>query len=63
MCEASAYWLRDDGTEELFLKDVNLIEPTQEGGLLLTSIFGEQKTFPGHIERMALVEHKVFLKR
>lgn len=62
MCEANAYILHDDGTEELFLGAVDLIEPNENGGLKLVSIFGEQKIIDGSIERMSLVNHKVLLK-
>ncbi len=41
MCEAAAYIIRN-GQEELFLEDVDVIEPEGEN-LRLVSIFGEQK--------------------
>jgi len=59
MCEAAAYILKD-GREELFLADVDLIEPDGEN-LRLVSIFGEQKVFKGSIHSLNLVNHKVLL--
>ncbi len=61
MCEANAYWLHEDGREELFLSNVDLIEPCGARGLKLTSIYGEQKLFDGRIARMSLVNHKILL--
>ncbi|MDL1966362.1 MAG: CooT family nickel-binding protein [Candidatus Desulfofervidus auxilii] len=60
MCEASAYLLKD-GKEELFLKEVDIIEP--EGDKLrLINIFGEQKIIKARIKRMSLVNHKILLE-
>lgn len=60
MCEAAAYIIRN-GQEELFLEDVDLIEPEGDG-LRLVSIFGEQKIIKATIQSLNLVNHKVILK-
>lgn len=60
MCEAAAYIIRN-GQEELFLEDVDLIEPDGEN-LRLVSIFGEQKVIKATIQSLNLVNHKVILK-
>ncbi|MCB2228394.1 MAG: CooT family nickel-binding protein [Desulfarculaceae bacterium] len=61
MCEATAYILNNAGEEELYLSDVDLIEPTDDGKLRLVSIYGEQKTLAGRIKSMSLVNHRVVL--
>jgi predicted RNA-binding protein len=60
MCEAAAYIIRN-GQEELFLEDVDVIEPEGEN-LRLISIFGEQKIIKATIQSLNLVNHKVILK-
>jgi predicted RNA-binding protein len=60
MCEAAAYIIRN-GQEELFLEDVDVIEPEGEN-LRLVSIFGEQKIIRAQIQSLNLVNHKVILK-
>ena len=61
MCEANAYLLKD-GQEELILEAVDVVEPDEEGGCLLVSIFGEQKSVKGRIARMNLVNHKILIE-
>ncbi len=61
MCESDAYIVRD-GKEELFLKDVDTVEP-DNGNLRLTTIFGEQKFVKGKISRLSLVDHKVIIEQ
>ena len=61
MCEASAYMLNEAGEEELWLSDVDKVVPLEEGGWLLTSIFGEQKVLKGQIKSMSLVNHRLLL--
>jgi predicted RNA-binding protein len=60
MCEANAYLVNND-VSELIMEAVDSIEP-ENGGLKLTSIFGEQKFIRGRIYSVSLVDHKVFLK-
>ncbi len=59
MCEATAYILRN-GQEEIFLPDVDIIEPEGDG-LRLVSIFGEQRVIKADIASLNLVNHKVIL--
>lgn len=59
MCEASAYILKN-GQEELFLENVDVIEPEGDD-LRLVSIFGEQKIIKAAIQSLNLVNHKIIL--
>jgi len=61
MCEANAYLL-ENKTETLLMEAVDKVEPDEEG-VLLVSIFGEQKFIKGHIHSLSLVDHKVFIKQ
>ena len=58
MCEANAY-IDKNGTEEMFLESVDIVEPKKDGGYRLVSIFGEQKIIKGKIKSMNLVDHKI----
>jgi predicted RNA-binding protein len=60
MCEATAFILKPDGQEELFLADVDVIEPDGDS-LRLVSIFGEQKVIKADIHSLNLINHKVLL--
>jgi predicted RNA-binding protein len=60
MCEAAAYIIKN-GQEELFLEDVDVIEPDGDN-LRLVSIFGEQKIIKASILSLNLVNHRVILK-
>jgi predicted RNA-binding protein len=60
MCEASAYLLKD-GQEELFLKEVDIVELDGDK-IRLVNIFGEQKIIKAKIKHMSLVNHKIFLE-
>jgi predicted RNA-binding protein len=60
MCEAAAYIIKN-GHEELFLEDVDVIEPDGDN-LRLVSIFGEQKVIKATIQSLNLINHKVILK-
>lgn len=61
MCEANAYFVEDDG-ETLVMEAVDTVLP-QEDGLLLTSIFGDQKLVKASIHSLSLVDHKIFLSK
>ena len=60
MCESTAYLLRD-GKEEEVLESVDLME-VEEGGIRLTSLFGEVKEFKARIKTLSLVDHKIILE-
>ncbi len=59
MCEANAYLIKDD-KESILMESVDKVVP-EEGGVLLTSIFGEQKFIKGYINSLSLVDHKIFI--
>jgi len=61
MCEANAYLL-ENKTETLLMEAVDRVEP-DDGGILLVSIFGEQKFIKGHIHSLSLVDHKVYIQQ
>ncbi|HEX9920429.1 MAG: CooT family nickel-binding protein [bacterium] len=62
MCEASAYIIEEDGKEDLYLKDVDIVRP--EGGkLYLRDIFGEQKVIEAEIKEINLLNHRIVLKK
>ncbi|MCK4767751.1 MAG: CooT family nickel-binding protein [Desulfobacula sp.] len=67
MCEANAYLVETDSksgesNEILLMEAVDKVEP-DEDGILLISIFGEQKFIKGHIHALSLVDHKVYIKQ
>lgn len=60
MCEANAY-IYKDGKENLYLENVDVLIP--EGGkIFLKNLFGEQKTFEGHVKEISLLKHKILLE-
>lgn len=60
MCEANAY-IYKDGKEELYLENVDMLVP--EGGrIYLKNLFGEQKTFEGHVKEISLLRHRILLE-
>jgi len=61
MCEANAYFVEDDG-ETPIMEAVDTVAPEADG-LLLTSIFGDQKLVRASIHSLSLVDHKIYLKK
>ena len=61
MCEANAYFFRDD-KEELILNSVDLVKPQEDGGYLLVDIFGTQKVIKCKLKEMNLVDHKIIFE-
>lgn len=61
MCEANAY-IYKDGSEELYLENVDIIRP-EDGGIYLRNLFGEQKSFEGRIREVSLLKHKIVLEK
>ncbi len=60
MCEANAY-VSKDGEESLYLENVDVLIP--EGNtVFLRNLFGEQKTFEGHVREISLLRHKILLE-
>jgi len=61
MCEANAYYINDNGEEELLMNDVDKVEPGKEH-FVLKSIYGEQKFVKGEIKEISLLNHKIIFK-
>jgi predicted RNA-binding protein len=62
MCEASAYIIEEDGKEDLYLRDVDIVRP-ENGKLYLRDIFGEQKVIEAEIKEINLLNHRIVLKK
>ncbi len=60
MCEANAYIMKNNNSE-LIMEAVDRVAPEEEG-VLLVSIFGEQKFIKGYIHSLSLVDHKIYIK-
>ncbi len=60
MCEAVVYVERDGVLEEL-MEDVVDLRP-EEGKLLLTGVFGDQKLVEARIKEVKLLDHKIILR-
>jgi predicted RNA-binding protein len=60
MCEANAYILKDEDSQ-MIMESVDKVVP-DNGGVLLTSIFGVQKFIKGRIESLSLVDHKIYIR-
>jgi predicted RNA-binding protein len=61
MCESNAYFVKD-GTEQLVMESVDIVEPEATDQYRLVSIFGEQKTIRGRIKSLSLVDHKILFE-
>ncbi|HET6514912.1 MAG TPA: CooT family nickel-binding protein [Thermodesulfovibrionales bacterium] len=61
MCEIHAFVLKE-GTEELFLENVNSAK-SEGGKILLRSLFGEEKVFEGTIREVSLVKNRIILEK
>lgn len=61
MCDLNAYVLKD-GTEELFLENVNMAK-SEGGKILVRNLFGEQKVFEGSIKEVSLVKNRIVLEQ
>jgi predicted RNA-binding protein len=60
MCLATVY-IEDDGQREKVMQDVAWIEPAN-GGLELSTLLGERKSFQAQIERIDLMNGVIVLK-
>jgi predicted RNA-binding protein len=60
MCEAAAYLVKD-GEEELVLESVDILE-SNEDGLKMVSIFGEEMQIKAKVKGLSLVDHKILLE-
>ncbi len=61
MCETNAF-IEENGVEELFLENVDIIRP-DDGTIFLKNLFGEQKSFSGFIKEISLSKHRIVLKK
>jgi len=61
MCLATVY-IEDDGQREQVMQDVAWIKPAN-GGLQLTTLFGESRLFQAQIESIDLMNSLIVLKR
>ncbi len=62
MCESNAYLVKEDN-EELFLKDVVRIVPSEDGKLLVENLLGDQREFQGRIKEIDFTGHKILLEQ
>ncbi len=62
MCEATAFLIKGDGRENVYLKDVDVIRPKGEI-LYLQDVFGEQREIKAEIKEISLLNHRILLKR
>lgn len=62
MCEANVYIVDDEGREELVMEAVDKVIPS-DGEILLEDIFSERKILKAEIKEMALLTHKVILRK
>ncbi|KLU65761.1 putative RNA-binding protein [Desulfosporosinus acididurans] len=62
MCETNVYIRTGDDQEELFLEQVDIIEPS-EAGLRLVDIFGKQRFINARIKDMNLLNHRIVLEK
>lgn len=60
MCEANVYLLKD-GNEELFMEDVDVIQP-EDDKFFLRNVLGDQKMINAEIKSISLVNHKIVLE-
>ena len=60
MCEANVYMI-EENENTLVMEAVDTVKP-EEGGIRLTSIFGDQKLLKASIHSLSLVDNKIFLK-
>jgi len=61
MCLATVY-VEDDGQREKVMQDVAWIKPAN-GGLQLTTLFGESRLFQAQIESIDLMNSLIVLKK
>lgn len=62
MCEANVYLIEESGEKTLLLESVDKVIP-QNDSVFIENIFGERKTIKAQIMEMALVDHKILLKK
>lgn len=61
MCQSNAYLLKDN-KEELILEDVAKILFDDKNQITLISLFGEEKKIKGELDKVDLLNHKIYIK-
>ena len=62
MCEANVYLVDENGEKTLVLEAVDKVIPEGDN-VFIENIFGERKTIAASIMEMALVDHKILLRK
>lgn len=62
MCEATAFLISEDGKEDIFLKDVDIIR-LHGHKVYLRDIFGEQREIEAEIKEISLLYHRILLRK
>ncbi len=62
MCQSNAY-LIDGNNEELILEDVAKLLFENDNQIRLISLFGEEKSVKGELDKVDLLNHKIFIKK
>jgi predicted RNA-binding protein len=62
MCEAAAF-MYTNGREELIMESIDVIEPIDERGFRLVSLFGEQKEIEGRLKAVNLINHRIVFEK
>ncbi len=62
MCQSNAYFIEGDN-EKLILEDVAKLLFENENKIRLISLFGEEKMVNGELEKVDLLNHKIFIKK
>jgi predicted RNA-binding protein len=60
MCDSSAYLL-SEGKEILLLEHIDFFEAS-ENQIRIVNIFGEEKRINAKIEKLSLLDHKIYFK-
>ena len=62
MCQSNAYYI-EGNEEKLILEDVAKVVFEEEDKIKLISLFGEEKEIKGELEKVDLLNHKIFIKK
>ncbi len=62
MCQSNAYYI-EGNNEELILEDVAKVLFEADNEIRLISLFGEEKKVRGELEKVDLLNHKIFIKK
>ena len=62
MCQSNAYYI-EGNEEKLILEDVAKVLFEEDNKIKLISLFGEEKEIEGELEKVDLLNHKIFIKK